>query len=93
MVCCSHFSYPVANLHLLLQDIIAEDEECHGAMFAPIVPGSDKMTVSVATGHTEFYPLYISPGNIHNSAHYAHWNGVTLLGFIAIPKCLSFYIP
>ncbi|KAF8223510.1 hypothetical protein L208DRAFT_1316457 [Tricholoma matsutake] len=67
-------------------DIIAEDDECHGAMFAPIVLGSDKMTVSVATGQTEFYPLYISPGNIHNSARHAHRNGVALLGFLAIPK-------
>ncbi|KAF8228530.1 hypothetical protein L208DRAFT_1290891, partial [Tricholoma matsutake] len=74
-------------------DIIAEDDECHGAMFAPIVLGSDKTTVSVATGQTEFYPLYISPGNIHNLARHAHRNGVALLGFLAIPKSLSFYIP
>ncbi|KAF8222251.1 hypothetical protein L208DRAFT_1323657, partial [Tricholoma matsutake] len=74
-------------------DIIAEDEEYHGAMFVPIVLGSDKTTISVAIGHTKFYPLYISPGNIHNSACRAHQNGVALLGFLAIPKSLLFYLP
>jgi len=49
------------------QNKIGEDESTHGAMFAPIVLGSDKMTVSVATGHTEFYPLYGSLGPVHNS--------------------------
>ncbi|KAF8205468.1 hypothetical protein K438DRAFT_1963910 [Mycena galopus ATCC 62051] len=35
-------------------DLIAEDESTHGAMFVPIVAGSDKTTVSVATGHQEY---------------------------------------
>ncbi|KAN0104004.1 hypothetical protein V8E52_011405, partial [Russula decolorans] len=30
---------------------IAKDETTHGAMFVPVVAGSDKTTVSVATGH------------------------------------------
>ena len=41
------------------QDIISEDELTHGAMFVPIVLGSDKTTVSIATGQSEFHPLYI----------------------------------
>ncbi|KAF8232500.1 hypothetical protein L208DRAFT_1271803, partial [Tricholoma matsutake] len=36
---------------------IAEDEATHGAMFVPVVMGSNKTTVSVATGHNEYYPL------------------------------------
>jgi hypothetical protein len=33
-----------------MQDIIAEDPDTHGSMFVPIILGSDKTTVSVATG-------------------------------------------
>jgi len=55
-------------------------------MFVPIILGSDKTTISVATGHTEFWPVYISIGNIHNSVRRAHQNGVALLGFLAVPK-------
>lgn len=36
-------------------------------MLVPVVLGSDKTTVSVATGQTEYYPLYASNGNVHNS--------------------------
>ncbi|TFK32967.1 hypothetical protein BDQ12DRAFT_700969 [Crucibulum laeve] len=42
------------------------DPTTHRAMFAPIVLGSDKMTVSVATGQNEYYPLYALLGNIQN---------------------------
>jgi hypothetical protein len=55
-------------------------------MFVPIILGSDKTTVSVGTGHTEYYPIYGSIGNIHNNVRRAHRNGVVLLGFLAIPK-------
>lgn len=55
-------------------------------MFAPIILGSDKTTVSVATGNTEFYPLYGSLGPVHNSVRRAHRNAVALIGFLAIPK-------
>ncbi|KAH6905748.1 hypothetical protein BKA70DRAFT_1373002 [Coprinopsis sp. MPI-PUGE-AT-0042] len=67
-------------------DKISKDEKCHGAMFAPIVLGSDKTTVSVATGQNDFYPLYASVGNIHNSARRSHRDGVVLIGFLAMPK-------
>ncbi|KAI0054565.1 hypothetical protein BV25DRAFT_1910247 [Artomyces pyxidatus] len=67
-------------------DKIAEDENTHGAMFVPVILGSDKTTVSVATGQTEYWPLYISNGAIHNNVRRAHRNGVSLLGFLAIPK-------
>ncbi|KAG6822806.1 hypothetical protein H0H92_012505, partial [Tricholoma furcatifolium] len=67
-------------------DTIAEDPATHGATFCPIILGSDKTTVSVATGHTEYYPLYISNGLIHNNVRRAHQNGLTLVAFLAIPK-------
>ena len=54
-------------------------------MFVPIVLGSDKTTVSVATGHNQYWPVYMSIGNIHNNVRRAHHNGVVLLGFLAIP--------
>jgi len=58
-------------------------------MFVPVVLSSDKTTVSVATGQTEYYPLYISLGNIHNNVRCAHCNAVTILAFLAIPKSQS----
>jgi hypothetical protein len=66
--------------------MIAEDPITDGSMFVPIILGSDKTTVSVATGNNEYYPVYLSIGNIHNNVRRAHRNGVVLLGFLAIPK-------
>ena len=66
--------------------MIAADPNTHGSMFVPIILGSDKTTVSVATGHTEYWPVYLSIGNIHNNVRRAHRNGLVLLGFLAIPK-------
>ncbi|KAJ3980898.1 hypothetical protein F5890DRAFT_1575378 [Lentinula detonsa] len=67
-------------------DDIVKDENAHGAMFVPVVLGSDKTTVSIATGSNEYYPLYISLGNIHSTVRRAHRNAVALLGFLSIPK-------
>jgi len=61
-------------------------------MFVPIILGSDKTTVSVATGQNEYYPLYASIGNIHNNVRHGHRNGVALIGFLAIPKSMTFII-
>jgi len=69
----------------LLQDLIAEDPDTAGSMFVPIILGSDKTTVSVGTGHNQYWPVYLSIGNIHNNIHRAHRNGLVLLGFLAIP--------
>ena len=55
-------------------------------MFVPIILGSDKTTVSVATGNNEYWPIYISTGNVHNCARRGHGQAVSLLGFLAIPK-------
>lgn len=60
-------------------------------MFVPVILGSDKTTVSVATGNNEYYPLYASPGNVHNNVRRAHRNAVSLIGFLAIPKSKCFF--
>lgn len=57
-------------------------------MFAPIVLGSNKTTVSVATGQNEYYPLYASLGNVNNIIHRTHKNAVAVIGFLAIPKSM-----
>jgi hypothetical protein len=76
---------------IVFQDIIAGDAEMHGALFVPIIFGSDKTTVSVATGHNEYWPLYASIGNIHNNIRRAHGDGLVLVGFLSIPKGISFF--
>ncbi|KAH9007749.1 hypothetical protein EDB84DRAFT_1252499, partial [Lactarius hengduanensis] len=58
-----------------------------GAMYCPIILGSDKTTVSVATGHVEYHPVYLSIGNLHNTVWRAHRNAVIPIAFLAIPKC------
>ncbi|KAF8816129.1 hypothetical protein BYT27DRAFT_7221675 [Phlegmacium glaucopus] len=67
-------------------DIISEDPATHGSMFVPIILGSDKTTISVATGQNEYYLLYMSIGNIKNNVRRAHRNSVILIGFLSIPK-------
>jgi len=70
----------------MIQDKIAENPRTHGSTFVPIILGSDKTTVSVATGNNEYYPLYMSIGNIHNTVRRAHHDAVVVIGFLAIPK-------
>ena len=79
----------LTGLVVLLQDIIAQLPNVQGASFVPIILGSDKTTVSVATGQNEYYPLYLSIGNITNSVRRAHRNAVVVIGFLAIPKSAS----
>lgn len=45
--------------------------------------------VSIATGQNEYYPFYISLGNVHNNVRRAHREAVTILAFLAIPKSTS----
>lgn len=61
----------------------------HGMALIPIILGSDKTTVSVATGQHDYYLLYLSIGNLHNTARRAHKNGVKLIAFLAMPKSKS----
>ncbi|KAF8263103.1 hypothetical protein EI94DRAFT_1773032 [Lactarius quietus] len=57
-------------------DTISEDENTHGSMLIPVVAGSDKTTVSVATRHQEYHPVYVSLGNITSTARRGHGNGI-----------------
>ncbi|KAF9487693.1 hypothetical protein BDN71DRAFT_1485273 [Pleurotus eryngii] len=57
-----------------------------GTMYCPIITGSDKTTVSVATGQVEYHPGYMSIGNVHNGVRRAHCNAVVPFIFFAIPK-------
>ncbi|KAG1856020.1 hypothetical protein DFJ58DRAFT_716121 [Suillus subalutaceus] len=67
-------------------DIISEDTDTHGSTFVPVILGSDKTTVSVATGQNDYYPLYASIGNVQNNVRRAHRNAVAVVGFFAMPK-------
>jgi hypothetical protein len=55
-------------------------------MLVPIIAGSDKTTVSVATGHQEYHPLYISTGNITNTMRRSHAVGMEPVALLPIPK-------
>jgi hypothetical protein len=67
-------------------DIIANIPNTHGTLLVPLILGSDKTTVSVATGQNEYYPVYLSIGNVRNNVRRAHRNALVLLAFLAIPK-------
>ncbi|KAF8951457.1 hypothetical protein BDZ97DRAFT_1910010 [Flammula alnicola] len=59
---------------------------CIRSMYVPVILGSDKTTVSVATGDVEYHPLYLSIGNVCNHVRRAHRNAVVPIAFLAIPK-------
>ncbi|KAG1745479.1 uncharacterized protein EDB91DRAFT_1236359 [Suillus paluster] len=67
-------------------DIISEDPETLGSTFVPVILGSNKTTVSVATGANDYYPLYASIGNVRNNVRRAHCDAVAIIGFLAMPK-------
>ncbi|KAG1730204.1 hypothetical protein EDB19DRAFT_1897097 [Suillus lakei] len=86
--------YP--SYHILMaicstHDIITGDPETLGSMFVPIILGSDKTTVSVATRNNEYYPLYLSIGNVHNNVQRAHQDAVAIIGFLAMHKTTKEY--
>ncbi|KAH8983885.1 hypothetical protein EDB92DRAFT_1936623 [Lactarius akahatsu] len=64
----------------------AWEQATHGSAFVPIILGSDKTTVSVATGQTDYYPLYLSIGNLYKNLRWSHRGGVTLAGFLVIAQ-------
>ncbi|KAJ7884750.1 hypothetical protein B0H14DRAFT_3128302 [Mycena olivaceomarginata] len=67
-------------------DILAENPNNLGCAFVAVVAGSDKTTVSVATGHQEYHPVYASPGILTGPARRAHGSAVLPVAFLAIPK-------
>lgn len=79
-------------LNLKSQDMITCDPSTHGAMLVPVIAGSDKTTVSVATGHQEYHPVYISPGIFTNTARRGHGNAVLPVAFLPIPKSMSYLL-
>jgi len=66
--------------------MIAEDISTHGTMFVPVVAGSNKTMVSIATGHQEYHPVYMSPSNLMNTVCHAHGNTLLPVAFLPIPK-------
>jgi hypothetical protein len=68
------------------QDLISVDPDTHGAFFVPVILGSDKTTVSMATGQHEYHPIYLSIGNVRNHVRRAHKDALALIGFLPIPK-------
>ncbi|KAI6144676.1 hypothetical protein BKA82DRAFT_4330895 [Pisolithus tinctorius] len=66
--------------------IISDNPSAARATLVPIILGSDKPTVSIATGQTDYYPLYLSIRNVCNTTHHAHCDVVVLIGFLAMPK-------
>ncbi len=66
--------------------IYAKDPTNEGSTIVYVVLGSDKTTVSVGTGKIEYWPLYASIGNLHNTARQGHCNDVVPIGFLSIPK-------
>lgn len=60
-------------------------------MFVPVICRSDKTTVSVATGQNDFYPVYLSIGNVHNNVRRAHRDAIVPIAFLAIPKGSSYF--
>ena len=68
-------------LNLKSQDTIACDPSTHGAMLVPVIAGSDKTTVCVATGHQEYHPVYISPSTLQSPGH-SIWTPWTPYGLI-----------
>ncbi|KAL4067268.1 hypothetical protein V8B97DRAFT_2025113 [Scleroderma yunnanense] len=67
------------------QDFI-DDLTITGLTLIPIILSSNKTTVSVATGQMDYYPLYLSIGNVHNCICHGHNNAIVLIMFLAMPK-------
>ncbi|KAG1722135.1 uncharacterized protein EDB91DRAFT_1240245 [Suillus paluster] len=67
-------------------DQISDDLDTHGLTFVPVILGSNKTTVSVATGQNDYYPLYMSIRNVHNNVCCAHCKVVAVIGFLAMLK-------
>ncbi|KAG2068111.1 hypothetical protein BDR04DRAFT_1129339 [Suillus decipiens] len=69
-------------------DTILQDPETHRSALVPVktVLNSDKTTVSVGTGNNEYYPLYTSISNVHNTVQHTHHDALVIIGFLTIPK-------
>ncbi|KAI6129666.1 hypothetical protein EDD16DRAFT_1515696 [Pisolithus croceorrhizus] len=77
----------VPDLQSCQDRILGNDPTAARVMLVPIILGSDKTTISVATGQMDYYPLYLSIGNVHNTALctpqcHADYEEQALLSFI-----------
>ncbi|PBK83662.1 hypothetical protein ARMGADRAFT_1048374 [Armillaria gallica] len=54
-------------------DLITKDPIMHDSTFRPAILGSNKTTVSVATGQNEYYPLYVFLSIPKNSPKFCHF--------------------
>lgn len=84
-----HVFVLLSCLMMIRKDDICKEAGNQGVMFVPVVAGSDKTTVSVATGQQEYHPVYMSPGNLTNIARRAHGTSVMPVAFLPIPKGVS----
>ena len=78
-------------LHAFKDKIFALDPSMEGAMYYPIILGSDKTTVLVTMGQVKYHPVYLLIGNPHNAVQHAHQNAVIPIAFLPIPKCKWLY--
>ena len=62
-----------------------------GCTLLPVGLGSDKTTVSVATGQNDYHPLYLFLSNIHNNARRAHKGAVAVVAFFSVVRGLVFF--
>ncbi|KAF9061853.1 hypothetical protein BDP27DRAFT_1484790 [Rhodocollybia butyracea] len=69
-----------------------EGNNVEGAMLVPVILSANKTTVSVATGHVEYHPLYLTIGNISNVVQQAHCNAVIPIAERKYDKDVNFRI-
>jgi Plavaka transposase len=80
---CFPLQYSMFNAVL---DQLQKIPKAHGTALVPVLVGGDQTTTSVATGDNEYYPLYISIGNVHNNVRRAHRDAVEVIAFLAVSK-------
>ena len=71
----------------------ANADDLHSVIDATVISDAPWLSFSViynrdivATGNNEYYPLYLSIGNLFNTVRHAHHNALVLIRFLAIPK-------
>ncbi|EAU80506.2 hypothetical protein CC1G_11861 [Coprinopsis cinerea okayama7 len=70
-------------------DVLSRNPKFKGAMFAPVIVGRGESAVSLdSASQNEFYPLYISLGNIQGVVRCSHHDPMSLIGLLAIPKAM-----
>ena len=68
------------------QNLLRQLPRTRGCTLAVVIAGSDKTTVSIATGHNEYHPLYMGLGNVENDVRKADRGAIAVVAFLAIPN-------